>query len=192
MDIPVLSEVLTALAQGAGGEAGRRTWAALAGLTARICGHGSAEAQAAEAGIVIAAAGKGQRCTMAAISGAGGMGKTALAIRVLDQLADRFPGGLFHAALAAFGPAGPADPAMVLAGWLRAAGVAAQVAPASVEEAAALWRSVTADRPAGVLTDDAASAGQVRPLVPAAGLIVVKSRHRLPPPSPPIAKIGNC
>src|ERR1035441_10589920 len=86
----------------------------------------------------------------------------------------------------------PADPAMVLAGWLRAAGVAAQVAPASVEEAAALWRSVTADRPAGVLTDDAASAGQVRPLVPAAGLIVVKSRHRLPPPSPPIAKIGNC
>ena len=295
MDIPVLSEVLTALAQGAGGEAGRRTWAALAGLTARICGHGSAEAQAveaastgsepgrpgaladlfapradadpgfaaalrpwlsaaqllladgsatanqvtggvtgpviqardvhggiiigslpgpaglavprprqiplstvfftdraAEAGIVIAAAGKGQRCTMAAISGAGGMGKTALAIRVLDQLADRFPGGLFHADLAAFGPAGPADPAMVLAGWLRAAGVAAQVAPASVEEAAALWRSVTADRPAGVLTDDAASAGQVRPLVPAAGLIVVKSRHRLPPPSPPIAKIGNC
>src|ERR1039458_6916382 len=98
-----------------------------------------------------AAAGKGQRCTMAAISGAGGMGKTALAIRVLDQLADRFPGGLFHAHLAAFGPAGPADPAMVLAGWLRAAGVAAQVAPASVEEAAALWRSGTADRPAGGL-----------------------------------------
>jgi hypothetical protein len=283
MDVPVLSEVLTALAQGAGGEAGRRAWAALAGLTARICGHGSAEAQAveaastgsepgrpsaladllaqradadpgfaaafrpwlsaaqlllaegnatanqvtggvsgsviqardvhggiiisrppgpvgpavprprqiplstvfftdrsAEAGTVIAAADKGQRCTMAAISGGGGMGKTALAIRVLDQLADRFPDGLFHADLAAFGPAGPADPAIVLAGWLRAAGVAAQVVPASVEEAAALWRSVTAGRPAGVLADDTASAGQVRPLVPAAGLIVVTSRHRLP------------
>src|ERR1039457_715686 len=247
MDVPVLSEVLTALAQGAGGEAGPRAWAALAGLTARICGYGSAEAQAveaastgsepgrpgaladllaqradadpgfaaafrpwlsaaqlllaegnatanqvtggvsgpviqardvhggiissrppgpvgpavprprqipqstafftdraAEAGTVIASPDKGQRCAMAAISAGGGMGKTALAIRVLDQLADRFPGGLFHADLSAFGPAGPADPSMVLAEWLRAAGVSAQVVPASVEEASALWRSVTA------------------------------------------------
>jgi hypothetical protein len=134
MDIPVLSEVLTALAQGAGGEAGRRTWAALAGLTARICGHGSAEAQAVEAASTGSEPGRA----------------SALA----DLLA----------------PRADADPGF----------------------AAVLWRPVTADRPAGVLTDDAASAGQVRPLVSAAGLIVVKSRHRLPPPSPPIAKIGNC
>lgn len=39
MDIAVLAQVLTALAQGAGGEAGKRAWAALEALAARFCGH---------------------------------------------------------------------------------------------------------------------------------------------------------
>jgi len=275
MDIAVLSDVLSALVQGAGGEAGRRAWTVLAGMTARICGHGSAEAaavgqvaaagpddagladllarraaadprfaaalgpwlsaahllltgdsttvnqvSAAVTGPVIQArdvhgvitispqpapvrlprprqlpvprlftdrtaetsalvsAGAGQRSGLALICGAGGMGKTALAAHTLDGIADRFPGGLFYASLGA-STAAPADPATVLAGWLRAAGIPAPVIPHGVDEAAALWRSLTADRPAGVLADDAASASQAHPLMPAAGLMVVTSRQRL-------------
>src|SRR5579875_3504377 len=49
MDPGVLAQVLTALAQGAGGQAGQRAWTALAGMTARICGRDNAETRAVEA-----------------------------------------------------------------------------------------------------------------------------------------------
>jgi tetratricopeptide (TPR) repeat protein len=127
----------------------------------------------------VAAAAAGASTGLVVVCGAGGMGKTALATRALGQLAGRFPGGLFYASLGAFAAGGPAGPVSVLGGWLRAAGISPRAIPAGVEEAAAMWRSATATCPVGVLADDAASARQVRALVPAAGLAVVTSRHRL-------------
>jgi hypothetical protein len=48
LDIEVLAQVLSALARN-GGEPGQRAWAALAGMTTRICGRYSAEGRAVEA-----------------------------------------------------------------------------------------------------------------------------------------------
>lgn len=48
LDIGVLAQVLSALAH-SDGEPGQRAWAALAGMTTRICGRYSKEARAVEA-----------------------------------------------------------------------------------------------------------------------------------------------
>ena len=135
-----------------------------------------AEPASVLASLAAETAGQGS-CRLAVIWGPGGTGKTALALRCLHGAADLFPGGLLYAGLGAFGPGGPADPDVVRGRWLRALG---EQAPADPEEAAALWRSLTADRAVAVLADDAASAGQVRALLPGKGLVVVTSRRELP------------
>ena len=48
LDIEVLAQLLSTLAHD-GGEPGQRAWAALAGMTTRICGRYSAEGRAVEA-----------------------------------------------------------------------------------------------------------------------------------------------
>jgi hypothetical protein len=49
MDTTLLGQVLTALTQGAAGQAGRQAWTALAALATRLLGRDSAEAGAIEA-----------------------------------------------------------------------------------------------------------------------------------------------
>ncbi|MBO0806626.1 MAG: tetratricopeptide repeat protein, partial [Nocardiopsaceae bacterium] len=67
----------------------------------------------------------------------------------------------------------------VLAGWLRALGVHPSGLPAGPGEAAALFRSLTAQNPVAILADDAASAEQARAILPGAGLVIITSRHQL-------------
>jgi tetratricopeptide (TPR) repeat protein len=64
---------------------------------------------------------------------------------------------------------------------LRALGISSDRVPDQVDEAAALYRSCLADRRVLVVLDDAASAGQVRPLLPSsrASVVLVTSRHQL-------------
>ncbi|SBT42899.1 ATP-binding protein [Micromonospora narathiwatensis] len=116
----------------------------------------------AEAGRLIAAtAHDGAVCVVA---GAGGVGKSALALHVAHQVAARYDGGCLYADLhgtsAGIMPSAPAD---VLTRFLRALGV--PTAPASLEEASALFRTWAADRGVLVVLDNAASAAQVRPLL---------------------------
>src|SRR5262249_42217036 len=59
-----------------------------------------------------------------AIEGLGGRGKTALALRIAHQVADRFPDGLLYAELGAKTDK-PVDPAVVLTGFLEALGMPA-------------------------------------------------------------------
>jgi DNA-binding SARP family transcriptional activator len=99
------------------------------------------------------------------LTGLDGMGKTTLAIHAAHLLREKFPGGQVYADLGA-GRDDPADPAEVLAGFLRACGV--QDVPASLNERAALWRTLVAGRKMLVVLDDAASGEQVRHLLPAA------------------------
>ncbi|GII79517.1 hypothetical protein Sru01_44990 [Sphaerisporangium rufum] len=105
--------------------------------------------------------------TVAAITGAAGSGKSALALHVAHQVADRFPDGRFYVDLHGFTPGvAPLDPADVLARLLRSLGddLAGR---AGVDEAAARFRSLTDGRHLLFLLDNARDAAQVRPLLPA-------------------------
>lgn len=119
--------------------------------------------RSAEAGRLVAAAARdGAVC---AIEGVGGVGKSGLALHVAHQVASRHRGGCLYADLRG-GEAGLvlAQPADVLAQFLRALGV--PTVPASLAEATALYRTLTAERGVLVLLDNAAAAAQVRPLLP--------------------------
>ncbi len=118
---------------------------------------------------------------LAVITGSGGMGKTALASRWITNHADRFPDGQLYVNLGAFSADGPTTPDDVLGGFLRALGVPSEQVPAEIAEQAAMYRSVTAGKRFAVLADDADSAAQVRPLLPASpdSVVVVTSRWRL-------------
>ncbi|RSN40896.1 hypothetical protein DMC64_33995 [Amycolatopsis sp. WAC 04197] len=118
---------------------------------------------------------------LAVITGSGGMGKTALASRWITKHLDRFPDGQLYVNLGAFSADGPTTPDDVLSGFLRALGVPAGEVPAEIAEQAAMYRSVTAGKRFAVLADDADSAAQVRPLLPASpdSVVVVTSRWRL-------------
>lgn len=106
------------------------------------------------------------------IRGGGGIGKTALALRVAHQIRSSFPDGQLYADLRGTSDT-PVDPGHVLGGWLRALGVAADQVPAAAEERASLLRTRLAGRRMLVLLDDAADSAQVRPLLPGTGGCVV-------------------
>jgi hypothetical protein len=72
-------------------------------------------------------------------------------------------------------------PAQALHGFLTALGVASRAVPAGLEAAAALYRSLLAERRMLIVLDNAATAAQVRPLLPGAPdcLVLVTSRNQL-------------
>ncbi|MET8160525.1 BTAD domain-containing putative transcriptional regulator [Sphaerisporangium sp. NPDC005289] len=104
---------------------------------------------------------------ISAITGAAGVGKSALAVHVAHQVADRFPDGRLYVNLHGSTPdVAPLDPADVLARLLRSLGDHTAVR-ADTDEAAARFRSLTDGRRLLLLLDNARDAAQVRPLLPA-------------------------
>jgi tetratricopeptide (TPR) repeat protein/transcriptional regulator with XRE-family HTH domain len=116
-----------------------------------------------------------------AIGGTAGVGKTALAVHWARQIAGRFPDGQLYVNLRGYDPGQPLAPEDALAGFLRALGVPGQEIPADTEERAARYRSLLAGRRMLMLLDNASSAEQVRPLLPAATdcVAIVTSRDTL-------------
>ncbi|QFU92055.1 BTAD domain-containing putative transcriptional regulator [Amycolatopsis sp. YIM 10] len=115
------------------------------------------------------------------ISGMAGVGKTALAIEWAHRVRARFPDGQLYVNLRGYGPGPPLRPFEALTRFLRSLGVAADQLPTEPDEAAALLRTLLADRKALVLLDNAATPEQVRPLLPggAGSVVLVTSRDRL-------------
>ena len=117
------------------------------------------------------------------ITGAAGVGKTALGLHWLHRLQDQYAAGQLFVDLRGFsGDGQPVPPSDALGQFLRALGLGTEHIPAGQDERAALFRSLTADRRLIIMLDDAASEAQVRPLLPGRGpaLVVVTTRLRLP------------
>jgi tetratricopeptide (TPR) repeat protein/transcriptional regulator with XRE-family HTH domain len=132
---------------------------------------GTAEPQDGTAGPVV----------ISAVSGTAGVGKTALAVRWAHRVAPDFPDGQLYVNLRGYDPGRPVPAAEALAGFLRALGVGDQDIPLGEAERAARYRSTVAGKRLLVLLDNAATAEQVRPLLPGAAtvMVLVTSRDSL-------------
>ncbi|MFF4802437.1 BTAD domain-containing putative transcriptional regulator [Streptomyces sp. NPDC001351] len=117
-----------------------------------------------ELGEVLSSA-EGRVMAVSAVAGIGGVGKTTLAVHVAHQARTAFPDGQLYVDLQGAG-ARAAEPETVLGSFLRALGTADSAIPDSLEERAALYRSVLDGRRVLVLLDNARDAAQVRPLLP--------------------------
>ncbi|MFI8991106.1 ATP-binding protein [Streptomyces antimycoticus] len=115
------------------------------------------------------------------VAGTAGVGKTSLAVRLAHRISRDFPHGQLFVNLHGYDAGPPLAPAAVLERFLRALGVPGPAIPSGLEERAELYRSLLAGKRVLVVLDNAATVGQVRPLLPgAAGCVtVVTSRHRL-------------
>jgi DNA-binding SARP family transcriptional activator/tetratricopeptide (TPR) repeat protein len=136
--------------------------------------------QVAELAGFLAPAGGAAALHLAVLTGAAGIGKTTLAVHVAQRLRNRFPGGQLYLDLHGVGEQ-PVDARQALGRFLRVLGVPDRELPDGVEERAELYRCRLGDRPVLVVLDDAAGAGQVRPLLPGGpgSAMLVTSRRRL-------------
>jgi DNA-binding SARP family transcriptional activator len=133
-------------------------------------------------GCLLGAAGQGAQrpAPVVVIVGKGGVGKTSVAVHAAYGVADHFTDGLLFADLHG-GTSNVVGPMQVLERFLRALGVPTTQIPESLDERAEIYRSLIADRKVLVVLDDAASEGQVWPLLPGGGAagIIITSRRRL-------------
>ncbi|WP_163505989.1 AfsR/SARP family transcriptional regulator [Fodinicola acaciae] len=115
----------------------------------------------------------------ALVTGVPGVGKTALALHWSHRVADRFPDGQLYVDLR--GHDEPLTASAALGRLLPRLGVAAGRVPADTDERCALFRSTVRERRLLIVLDNAVSAEQVRPLVPAGPgcAVVVTARRRL-------------
>ncbi|GHI04886.1 hypothetical protein Scel_32070 [Streptomyces cellostaticus] len=128
--------------------------------------------------------GEPQAVLVTAVSGLGGIGKTALAVEASYAARKKgwFPGGELFVDLHGYDDA-PVTADQALQSLLRALGVEPKHIPDTADERAVLYRSTLAERdPVLILADNASSPDQVRPLLPGGTRhrVLVTSRDRLP------------
>ncbi|MBE1493211.1 tetratricopeptide (TPR) repeat protein [Amycolatopsis lexingtonensis] len=122
-----------------------------------------------------------QAVVITAVDGAGGIGKTTLALHWAHRIQDRFQDGTLHVNLRGYGPGAPVTPSDALSGFLRALGIAARAIPSELEDQSALLRSLLAGKRVLMVLDNARSPEQIRPLLPGSPgcMVVVTSRDSL-------------
>jgi DNA-binding SARP family transcriptional activator len=116
-----------------------------------------------------------------AITGAGGLGKSALAVHVAHQIRNEFPDGQLFLELRG-SHAQSLDGTDALARLLRHLGAADAATVRDQAELAAEYRTRIANRRLLIVLDDARDAAQVRPLLPGTPscAVLVTSRNWLP------------
>ena len=112
------------------------------------------------------------------LCGEGGIGKTALALKLWELVATSFPHGLLYADLRGSTGESAVESGSALERFLRALGVDATRLPGDEQALVDLYRNLTAELELVVLLDDAASFAQIRPLISTApsSLTIVTSR----------------
>jgi tetratricopeptide (TPR) repeat protein/transcriptional regulator with XRE-family HTH domain len=116
------------------------------------------------------------------IGGMAGVGKTAFAVRAARQLAPLFPDGQIFVPLHAHTPGQPpVPPTAALASLLQTIGIPPARIPPSLDARGSLWRDRAFGQRLLLVLDDAASTGQVAPLLPATSgsLVLITTRRRL-------------
>jgi tetratricopeptide (TPR) repeat protein len=115
------------------------------------------------------------------LTGAPGIGKTALAVNWAHDSRGDFPDGALFADLHGYAPDGPASASKMLARFLRALGTDPRQVPLDLAELTGMYRSLMIDKRMLVVLDDAVTAAQVTPLLPPSpeSVAVVTSRVRL-------------
>jgi tetratricopeptide (TPR) repeat protein len=116
------------------------------------------------------------------IAGAGGIGKTWLALHWAYQNIDRFPDGQLFANLNGFGPAAPpVASAWAVRGFLDAMAIPNGSIPIDAEAQFAQYRRLISDRRMLIILDNARDTAQVMPLLPASSTctVVITSRNQL-------------
>ncbi|GHJ50618.1 SARP family transcriptional regulator [Catellatospora sp. TT07R-123] len=116
-----------------------------------------------------------------AVSGPGGVGKTALSVRAAQSLREEFPDGQLYADLHGVDETQALGTSDVIGRFLRALGVDGLSVPTTLEERAKLYRDLLADRRVLVVLDNARSDDQVLPLIPGTPScgVLVNGRARL-------------
>ena len=116
---------------------------------------------------------------IAVVNGAGGLGKTTLAVHAAHQVSAEFPDGQLYVDLLG-ASAQAATPGEVLARFLRDLGIEGDKIPVRDDERAALYRTTLTGRRVLILLDNAKDAAQVRPLLPGSSscAVLVTTRNR--------------
>ena len=118
---------------------------------------------------------------IAVVAGAGGLGKTSLAVHAAHRIRRKFGDGQLYVDLLGATP-NPLPAGDVLARFLRDLGVDGRDIPVDEAERAARYRTALARRRMLVVLDNARDAAQVRPLLPgtASSAVLVTTRSRMP------------
>lgn len=115
------------------------------------------------------------------VTGVGGSGKSALVTHWAHRVSNRYEDGILQAELAGHDLQDAVSPEDVLTGFLLSLGVRPEQIPGTLVDQRTLFRTLTTGRRMLLVLDNAATAAQVRVLLPGPGtsVVLVTTRWRL-------------